>query len=991
MAVSRSKLHVSTIPPGISFVDALAAGLLADHGGDPLALCRVTVLLPTRRAVRSLREAFLRLGGGKPMLLPVMRPIGDVDEDDFAFGDSVLDTVAGALELPSAVPEIERQLLLAELIRKRDEASALGPAQAVRLAAELATLIDQVQTARLTFDHLEDLVEGDLAAHWQQTVQFLSIVTENWPAILADRGLIDPAARRNLLLQALATQWAATPPDAPVVAAGSTGSIPATADLLAVIGAMPQGQVVLPGLDRDLDVRSWRSLDEAHPQYGLAQLLDRLEIVREDVSDWRGVSDFSHSTSERARLISEVMRPEATAEAWQNLAHIEAPAIEGVRVVSCADPQAEAGVIALMLRQVLEEPGRTAALVTADRALARRVRAELARWNIEIDDSAGRPLSDSVPGIFLRLVLKVLDESVAPVPLLALLKHPLAAGGLATAAFRAQARRLEQVALRGPRPAPGFGGLERVLADSDRADTDLVNWLESLAAAAAPLAHALCRETIRITDLVEAHITFAEHLAADDTRPGAARLWAGDAGTAGAGLMADLAETAEGLAPIAGADYPSLLDSLLERVTVRPDYGTHPRLAIWGPLEARLQQADLLVLGGLNEGSWPAEAAADPWLSRPMRAAFGLPSPERMIGLAAHDFAQALASPNVVVTRAEKVDGTPTVPSRWLTRLRAVLEGAGLDDAIGGGTQWPLWQAALDMPDTTPAPVSPPEPRPPIEARPRKLSVTRVERWMRDPYSIYAQYVLGLKALDPIDAPVTVANYGSYIHQTLDRFVVDHQGPLPVDAHARLIETGRAIFAPVTAHPSLWAFWWPRFERIANWFIGVERARRADGLTSITECRGQLVLDAPGGDFTLTAIADRIDTAPGGGLEIIDYKTGAIPRDAEVVAGFSPQLPLEAAIAGAGGFSDMAPGPIEALSFWRLTGRGDGGEVHTVGHPAEQLAADALVGLGELVAAFDDPKTPYPAVPAAAEAPRYSDYAHLARVGEWSTAGEGSE
>ena len=983
--------RVFTIPPGISFVDALAAGLLADHGGDPLGLCRITVLLPTRRAARSLREAFLRLGGGKPMLLPVMRPIGDVDEDDFAFGDSVLDAVEGALDLPPAMPEIERQLLLAELVRKREETAVAGPAQAVRLAAELARLIDQVQTARLTFDPLDGLVDGDLAGHWRQTVEFLSIVTENWPAILADRGRIDPAERRNRLLRALADQWAAAPPEHPVIAAGSTGSIPATADLLAVIAALPEGRVVLPGLDRDLDTQSWRVLGESHPQYGLAQLLDRLEITRDEVRDWPALSGFSQSNVDRARLISEVMRPEATAEAWQDLGHLKAQAIDGVRVVSCADPQAEAGVIALMLRRSLEAPGRTAALVTADRALARRVRAELARWDIEIDDSAGRPLSDSVPGVFLRLILKALTEGVAPVPLLALLKHPLAAGGQTSAAFRAQARRVETAALRGPRPAPGFGGLKRAILAAGK---KVPAWLDELAVAAAPLARALASKTVTITELVEAHIALAEHLAADDTEPGAARLWTGDAGTASAALMAELAEADDGLAPIAGTDYPPLFDSLLERVTVRPSYGTHPRLAILGPLEARLQHADLLVLGGLNEGSWPAEAAADPWLSRPMRAAFGLPSPERMIGLAAHDFGQALASPKVIVTRAEKVDGTPTVPSRWLTRLDAVLEGAGLAGATVGDAPWAAWQAAMDVPDTPQEPLAPPAPRPPVEARPRQLSVTRVEWLMRDPYSIYAQYVLRLNALDPIDAPVTLANYGSYIHQTLDRFVAAHPGALPEDAQARLIETGRAVFAPVAAHPSLWAFWWPRFERIAHWFIEIETARRAAGLTSVTECRGALELDAPAGPFTLTAIADRIDIAPGGGIEIIDYKTGSIPKDAEVAAGFSPQLPLEAAIARAGGFGDLADGPpgsIDALSFWRLTGRGAGGEVHTVGHDAEQLAEEALAGLARLIAVFDNPKTPYLAVPAATEAPRYSDYTHLARVGEWSAAGEGGE
>ncbi len=970
--------NIFTISPGVSFVDALAEGVLAEHGDSPLGLSGVTILLPTRRALRSLREAFLRRSGG-PMLLPAMRAIGDVDEDELALGG---DDAAGAeaLDCPPAIGDLERQLLLAQLIRQWEAGRAgarSNQGQAVRLAGELARLIDQVQTARLDFAGLEGLVEGDLAEHWQQTLRFLHIVTEAWPSLLASRHGIDPAERRNRMLAALAAHWQAQPPEAPVIAAGSTGSVPATADLLAVVAGLPQGRVILPGLDGGLDDDSWAALGETHPQFGMAQLLERLEVARQDVLawPWGGEGD-----DQRLALAREVMRPEATAHAWADLGHLDAAAASaGLSRIECADSRAEAGVIALLMRETLEEPGRTAALVTPDRDLARRVRAELGRWDIAVDDSAGRPLAETMPGTFLRLTLEALQEDLAPVPLLSLLKHPLAAGAEQRVAFRARARELERACLRGPRPGPGFVGLRRALVKHK----GLRDWLKPLEEAATPLLRRLRRKRpVAVADLVRDHLAFAEWLASDDEADGANALWQGEAGSVAAALFEQMLAAAEGLLPIAAAEYPALIEALLARAVVRPRAGVHPRLAIWGPLEARLQHADRIILGGLVEASWPGEVAADPWLSRPMRRAFGLPLPERAVGLAAHDFAQLFCAPEVVLTHAGKAEGTPTVPSRWLVRLDTVIEGAGGAEHLRQ-PMWMQWHSALDAPEGPPRPLAPPEPRPPVAARPRQLSVTRIERWMRDPYDIYARHILGLRPLDAIDAALGPAQFGQYIHHALHEFVSEVSGPLPADAATRLLEIGRRAMAEAEAYPGLWAFLWPRFERIADWFLAQESERRAAGLSSHTEISGHLEL-ATAEPFTVSAIADRIDIDTAGRAHIIDYKTGGVPSETEVVAGFAPQLPLEAAIALAGGFPGLSVGDLAPLSYWRLGSGRDAGEIRSLKSDASELAAQALAGLAELVAAFDRDETPYVARPTPAAAPRYSDYEHLARVGEWS-------
>lgn len=988
-------MRVATIPAGVPFVDALAAGILAlvakaetETGGphDPLALARVTVLLPTRRAIRSLREAFLRQSNGVPLLLPRLMPLGELDDDAFLLEND--GASPGAVDLPPAISGLRRQLLLSRLVRELGRASLPTPpdeAQAARLAQALASLLDQVQTERLDFAALKDLAPERYAAHWQQTLSFLTILTEHWPRILAGEGCLDPAERRNRLLETQGDLWCRQPPPDLVIAAGSTGSIPATADLLATIATLPQGWVVLPGLDTRMSDECWRALPESHPQYGLARLLTHFAITRADVAAWPSTIGGAPSRA-RMALIGAALDPVPDEGAMPADADCDVgAALAGVSRIDAIGPQDEASVIALMMRESAETPGRTAALVTPDRDLANRVAAELRRWTIEVDDSAGRPLPVMPVGAFLRLSLAMLAEDLAPVPLLAAFKHPLAAGGFDPAAFRAMTRQLELVALRGPRPGPGFAGLRAALAGHAKLDS----WLAGLEQAAAPLSKLLASNAAPLDDLLRAHVAWAETLAASDTATGAARLWRGDDGEAMANFTAELASAARGLPAMKGSAYPALFDALLAGRVVRPRYGAHPRLFIWGPLEARLQHADLMILGGLNEGTWPPEVAADPWMSRPMRAEFGLPLPERRIGLSAHDFVQACAAPRVALTRAIRVQGTPTVPSRWLQRLDNRLLGLGDLQALDRGERWIGWQQALDRPERI-VPCSRPAPTPPVAAQPRRMSVTAVGIWMRDPYAIYARAVLGLKALDPLDADPGAAERGTFIHDALDKFLRDAKPGETADAAVqRLLAIGRESFGPALSRPGVWAFWWPRFQRVAHWVVENEAERRGKATPLAIEGWGSVELEGPAGKFELVAKADRIDHLVDGSLAIIDYKTGSPPSKADMASGHEPQLPLEAAMALRGGFRGVPPSAVSELAVWRLSGGVPAGKITSFASPME-MAEDAYAGLLHLIAVYDDPATPYPARPRADMAPRYSDYAHLARVKEWSAGADGN-
>lgn len=980
---SLGRHSVATIPAGLPFVDCLARVLLQRHGPDgdgrlPDAL----VLLPTRRAVRSLTEAFLRVSDGQALLLPVMRPLGDLSEDEPPV--SLLDPVDEE-DLAAPVPETRRRLILARLVAAGPIATA-GPAGALALADALARLLDESATERLDFANLKDLVPDTYQAHWEETLRFLTIITEAWPDILADMELIDPSTRRDLLMQRLATRWRTSGTDHPVIIAGSTGSVPGTADLMQAVAALPNGQIVLPGFDVDVDAREHSEILEepAHPQHGMRLLLRQLHVNPSDVDVWSPEVALSAA---RAHLLREALRPASTTDRWQDLSGITSEALSGLSLVEAENSGQEALGIALLLRQAMEQPGRTAALVTPDRALGRRVAAELARFGVTVDDSGGTPLRLTPPGRFLGLLAAALADGFGPVTLLALLKHPLAGMGVPTADLRRAVRAFERRAMRGIRLHADLEGFLAVVAANDRMG-DAPAWLLTLAEASRPLRNLLAAGPVTLDALLRGFLELAEFTAATDAETGADRLWRGEAGERAADLFAELLDVSGDADPVGLSDWPDLLDRLIGGSTVRPRFGTHPRIRILGPLEARLQTADLVILGGLNEGTWPTAADADPWMSRGMRADFGLPSPERRIGLQAHDFAQLAASGTVVLTRSLKAEGTPTVPSRWLLRLRSVVRGAGLEllpDPLPK-----VWAQAIDRaPDQPPA--VPPSPRPPIAARPVELPVTAVEKLIRDPYDIYASRILRLRALDPLDEEPGPRLKGDMIHAAFEQLARDIPGIWRASDWPRLRTIGQAEFARLAHRPAIHALWWRRFEKAAHWLLNQEANDPAPVVRRLAEIKG-VHPGLPGlADFRLTAKADRIDVMSDGSARIIDYKTGTPPTLPQIKAGFAVQMPLQGLILRDGGFAGVGEADLADLVHVRVHGAREGGQWSPVKGPLDELLADTETGLAQMIAEYRDPETPYLSRPRVQFLGYPGDYDHLARVPEWSTrdGGEG--
>lgn len=960
--------RILAAPPSAPFLDLLA-NAMADalyRDDDPFALSDALVLLPNRRAARGLMDAFARRLGGAA-LLPAIRPLGDPHADDDA---EVWGAEPLAFDAPPAIDKTRRRLELAALIRRRDAASGGvdDPARALALADELAKLLDSAATVdEVRWDLLPRLAdEVDLAAHWALSAAFLDIVAAYWPQRLAADDLADPAARGALVRRELARRWQADPPERPIVIAGSTGSIATTRALMRVVARLPRGAVLLPGLDVDLDDESWALVEDQHPQFALRETLAALELDRRDAPEL-----CEEAPKQRARrlLMREALAPAPKTADW--LARLEtaggarfvAEGADGVRLIEAATEDEEAAAIALMLREIYETPAQSAALVTPDSGLARRVAAKLARWNIAPAMSHGAPLKQCEAGVLLALLCELARDPGEPVALAALLKHPrvrLAEDASALAA-------LEHNGLRGPRRYDSLGELAALkLLEKWEGARAIVAQVEK---ALAPLAVLAARETITLAEFADAMAEAAESACG-------AGVWEGADGAKAAELLRDARDHGGELGLLKPYAAPRVLMKLMDEAAVPPPAGGDARIAIWGVLEARLQQRELMILGGLNEGVWPAPAPEDPFMSRAMRAKLGLPSHDQRIGLAAHDFFQLANAPNVVLTRALRREGAPTLASRWLWRLKTLAQGAEAE--LAGADDYLAWARGLDRPAQS-IDVKPPRPCPPAGARISHISVTQVETLIRDPYAIYARRILGLEALKPIGAPAGPAERGIAVHAAIERF---EDG----EDHARLLDLLDDELRHAGVPPERRAAERARLAISASALIEWFKARAALKAQVFREDRGVLVLP---GDVKLTCYADRIEIAPGHAA-ILDFKTGAPATAKQVESGLAPQLPLEAAILARGGFEHAPAAEATELIYWRLGNAEPTPKPVELEEGAHQAGEKALHALEGLLARYAEPGQPFLSKPRVQFIKPYADYDHLARRKEWADA-EGEE
>lgn len=903
---------IYAIPLSQAFIPALAQGLLERYP-DPQQMARCVVLLPTRRGCLALRQALINQNAH---LFPKIIALADLESTPLLPG-FLPETPA-----PSAISDWRRQGILTQLVYAFEKQKDGHPnvATATALAKELMQLIDEAATSCVDLQDLKGLVSDDYAQHWQLTLDFLKILTDTWPAILAAEGLVDKAFHNRENLLKIAAEWT---PDYPVILAGTTGTRPATALLAKAILGFKEGCVVLPGFDPLLPRTLWETLPPTHPQAPLVTLLTSLEA--QEVNPWVTTEE----PTGRHIWLSQAMLPsfeEASVE------KITPNASDNVVFITADHRQDEARTIAAIIRKELEEPGKTVAVITPDQNLTKRLTAELSRWNITPNTSSGMPLSKTVVGTFLLLTAKI-SPAMSAADLLALLKHPLCFKGENRFQRLLEIRRYEMSVLR------------QKQFEFKNLPADILLCFEPILS--------LPPHKVSLSVWLKAHRLVAENLA------GSQALASDEDGRTLTTFFDELMGAAADYPPVDFYDYAPLLQTLMAQMQVRHPEGIGSRAFILGTLEARLHQADVTILAGLNEGIWPQESGSDPWLSRPMRLKLGLPDPERRIGLSAHDFCLCFTAPKVYLTRSQKIDGAPAIASRWWQRLEAVAAAAHLPLSQ---PDWLSDIALIDVP-LRQEKFAMPAPCPSNAIRPKSYSVSDIGRLMRDPYSLYAKKILKLRPLPPLTEGLEAKDKGDLIHQALE--MAFETGTL-----GDVLSSGEEVFKPYLKDPIVKHFWWPRFCAIAGWVERLWETQKENVEAVRTEIKNTLDLVIQGEAIQIHSIADRIDVLKSGAVRIIDYKTGTPPTQKDVRQGLAPQLTLEAL---------MMQEPVEELAYWQLKGDAEGGQAIVIPNLADRLK-EAKEGVTQLLETFLEETTPY--CPATTPV-TYNEYEHLERLKEW--------
>jgi ATP-dependent helicase/nuclease subunit B len=987
----KALLNLWHIPTGFPFLKTLVEGLPRFCAAHQISLGDVTLYLPYARAGAHFKQMLLERYQGA-FLLPRIEILGEWTDDGLELPEPLdVEGTAGR----GVIPPLVRQALLAKLVREKQVQLALQEGLEVppfqmtlQLVEALIAFLDQACIEEVSLENLTHLVPEAFASHWQITLDFMRIIQLYWPQLLKEKGYEEPYAQHHQSVQHRLNAWQQLPPSGWVIAAGSTGTMPATAALLKAIAALPNGGVILPGLDSNLGDEG---ISACHPQVALQQLLKRLGRTPASVPLWPWALDPEHlpapRVAKRQQLVADLFRASFETVSQDQS---QAPAgsdealsrWEGIHYLPCASPQEEAETIALMLREALETPGKTIALVSADRLLLQQVFAILKRWQIVPANSAASLFSQTDLGTLIHLALQAVVEQVSPVALLSLLKHPLCWVGEA-AFHQAFCFALEQRLLRGIDPGRGFASLREGIASIEQPLRALLEQgIERLSLFLEPLftLHAKGDPQIPFYQWVQALGETIKRLCPADVQ-----LASPKARAVLTPFLEALQEASVFFPAVSLGDAVEGICLLMGKLSLSPESPTHPRVRLLGTQEARFLQADTVILGGLNEGTWPPLPSNGPWLNRPMREDIGMPPLERQIGLSAHAFCQTFGSPTLVLTRALRSGGTPTVPSRFLARLETLLKAEG--KTWQADATWRRWALGLDAPQTT-AVSQVPAPRPPVHARPRQLSVTQIEMWRKDPYALYARHVLRLKPLDPLNASPDHALQGTLLHQVFDLFLSRCPDLFAPEALEELYSLGREKLAPFFHKPAVQTFWWQRFQKMATWFLETERQRRLENrpYETFTEVEASLVLEGPAGPFRLKARADRVDVFADGTVDLIDYKTGFPPSETEVILGYAPQLPLEAGMLWKGGFGTLGvkDPQLGQLHFWHVSGRSEGGDIKTLKASTQDLAASALEGLQRLIEAFDDVATPYYPQADPTQGIYYPDYMFLARFLEWN-------
>lgn len=872
------------IPGNEDFLLNFANGMLSKFGHLGPEIGKVTIILPTKRSCRKLAQTFFHISEKKACFLPRIYPLQDIE-------------LSYLLEQVFSCNITEDQPNLLEHLRKKIAPEMLemsilqGLCGANGLANHLYSLFYEIQKHQL--GNIIEKIQHHYSDHLDQIIELLKFIIEALPQKLHKLGLIDKASYVNEISMILAITWEKYPPKYPVIIAGIDGETASDRALLKVVNEMRNGYVVLHNIDKSLPNAEWQEISHEHPQYQLKSLIDLCRVGREEIYSWHNIVNVKHNDIFFSKSFS------------RNFSNCAPP--QDLTIIETETPQQELQFITQLCVDKLICGNESVLIVTQNELLIEKLTYMLLAHNVIPDCSIGNSALKCDEMIFLQLIMRTIFEHFSPISLLALLKHDLCK--------IAQKEVVQQFEISHLRGINSYKNLQELIAATDE---EIKQILQLILEHSRKLEEIMSQKTTDFGDILSTHLELAERLSANS-------LWQHERGVELRELLLELSRNAHHIGKIAPISYLAIMRDMLSKAKFRTSKTYNPRLIIITPKESQLLCADNVILADLNENSWPQKSSSNIFLNDILMQSLGFENSEIETGRNAAKFYNLLHNKNIYLTRSKTSKNIITTSSRWLLRIKLLLQKIAYHEQ-------PALNLSPEILDIIELPLT--SPTPPVEFRLKSLSVTQVEKLIRNPYDIYASKILRLYELEPINKDPENLDYGNLIHEAIHHFTLHYKPPTEPYKFFMdfILQKGRDLFYK----PAIRNVWLPKIEKIARWFIEYHLDNMSCKLLPETE------LQAKFGDFTLKARLDRMEVREGNCVTILDYKTGKLPGKKDIADLVSIQLPLEALLAQKNGYI------VTKLLYLQLNSQLDEPVLHELPEPT-LLITKAEAKLLELI------------------------------------------
>lgn len=965
-------MNILNIPGCFNFLKSVHEFII-NRTNDKLSLSNFTILLPSRRSCNELKRIFLENSSNSAIILPNIRAIGDIDYDDLVLKQINKNDLENFSDFSNNTSRIKYKILLIKELLKWAKSSNknlfkdITIEQASNLALELEKFLNEVNRNGLNLDDLEKIVDDEYSQHWQEVLNFLEIFGKKWNKFIKDNNVISVVDFKSRMIEFNAEYFKKNKPLNPIVIAGVSGSVKSTCEFIKSLIKYDNCYYFFKDLNKNLTEDEWKEIGVFHPQYSFKNLLDNcINCERDRVKNL----EFNNCLIVNPiieKILSFSMLPYNETHKWQSKLNIKKEDFSHISKIECNNSFEELSVISLITKHVHETSNDNVAIITSDEIFANQLAVELKNLNLDVNNAFGNKISRTEVVKFLFLILDVIKNKYETVAFLSLLKHDFTLFGYNKNELNRLTLLLEDKILRGYGNLGCEGILKKV---NEFGNLELIDFIKKIMET---LDKFKC-EKLNFQSVIKLHIELAENIASNSEVVGSNAFWNNSKnGDELLNFFNEVIKESESYGDIKNCDeYSYLLDYLIAENSYSDRYSIHPMVNIISPQEAKLINYDLIILTNLNDGRFPPHISTDPWMSKSMRKAFGLPDRDELIGNFAYDFTQFLCNKKVILTRSLKEDGVPTVKSKYLMRLETFLlcqNHLKLEENN-------IWKEVFKKRNFAEQNIiiKRPKPKPPLDRRPRELYATKIEKLMNNPYDIYAEKILNLKKKDDFYENKIFAFFGSAVHEALENYIKNYKAAEFAKLYEKLIKYGKESFDKYFTDETSRELFFIRFSNIAEWFIEQDEAVRASGYNVYAERIEKLYMKNI--DFTIAAKIDRIEENEFGSINIIDYKTGNTPSTSDVLTAKKPQLIIEAIV--------LENKKTDKLVYWSIKGKGDE-KIQEIDSDICELVNKGRDGIVRLITHFNVFENSYIATAFDLNDQNHyaSDYKHLSRVEEW--------